>query len=144
MKNKKKAAKKKNAATATQATMVALKPRRGRPSFAMIAERERLANEAAHKLVAKAFRVPKKALPAAKKLGGKKVNRVVVATANKQGWQRGERHHNSKLSNSQRLRIILSWEKGGVSQRQLAEKFGVNQSTVGHVIRNNRWVLQTA
>lgn len=98
----------------------------------MVAERERLVQAERARLAAEA------AMP--KPVPVRKPKHIIVQTR-AGGWQRGEKHHNAKLKDSERRRIIKLWYDGKASQRVLAERFGVNQSTIGHVIRNNQWVM---
>lgn len=54
-----------------------------------------------------------------------------------------EDHPSSKLSNGQRKRIIRQYD-GGKTQVVLAQQFGVTQSAISHIVRNQRWLVETA
>ena len=51
----------------------------------------------------------------------------------------GEKHHSSKISDQDRRLIYNSYHDGGCTQRELAGYFGMAQSSIGHITRDNRW-----
>lgn len=52
---------------------------------------------------------------------------------------RGERHHFSKLKNSDVISMRSQYALGGISQRDLAKTFGVNCGTVCRILTRERW-----
>lgn len=50
-------------------------------------------------------------------------------------YPRGVAHHNAKLSQEQAEAMRLVYERGGVTQRELARRFGVSQRTANKVLR---------
>lgn len=56
----------------------------------------------------------------------------------------GENHHQAKLSLVQVTEIRDLYATGGVTQRQLAKKFGVTQGIVGRIIRHENWNAEAA
>lgn len=76
-------------------------------------------------------------------LGTNKANMKDMADKGRaaDGWQvpRGENCHNSKLSESDVLEIRKLYAAGGVSQYELADKFGVQQTQIGRITRGLRW-----
>lgn len=44
-----------------------------------------------------------------------------------------------KLTSEERLSVLRLWSGNGESQRQLAREFGVNQTTIGKIVRRERW-----
>lgn len=53
---------------------------------------------------------------------------------------RGERHGQGKLTWAGVQAVRASYSAGGVSQRQLAEKYGVSQSLISNVILRKIWI----
>lgn len=47
---------------------------------------------------------------------------------------RGERHSAATITNRQASEIIAAYEAGGVTQTQLAARYGASQSTVGNIV----------
>lgn len=52
---------------------------------------------------------------------------------------RGENNHNAKLTAADATAIRREYRRGGVSQRQLARKYGVAQSTVRRILKRELW-----
>ena len=52
---------------------------------------------------------------------------------------RGERSNTAKLTEFQVRRIREEYAKGGVSQRELGRRYGVDHTTIGHIVRGNKW-----
>jgi len=52
---------------------------------------------------------------------------------------RGESHGNSKFTEGDIINIRIEYSKGKISQRELAERFGVRLGTIGRIIRRERW-----
>jgi Trp operon repressor len=52
---------------------------------------------------------------------------------------RGERHVASKLTHADVVKIRERYAKGDISQRQLAEEYGVQQTVVGGIVRGEDW-----
>ena len=55
-----------------------------------------------------------------------------------QRYLKGEEHGSAKLTESE-ARQILSLVGSGISQRNIANQFGVSESTVYHIASGNRW-----
>ena len=53
--------------------------------------------------------------------------------------KKGERHWNHKLTEDQISEILKNRETREVTQRSLARKFGVSESTITHVIKGRTW-----
>jgi CENP-B N-terminal DNA-binding domain len=70
------------------------------------------------------------------------VKRVKKQTAKTSRIRRGSDHPFSKFTLKQRRRIINAYDKGA-SQGLLAHQFDVTQSCISHIVRNQRWVLDT-
>ena len=51
----------------------------------------------------------------------------------------GEEHYNAKLTVASVDVIRSRYESGSVTQRELAEEYGVRRSNIGHIIRGNTW-----
>lgn len=51
-------------------------------------------------------------------------------------------HPASKLSDTERRRIISIYDRGHVSQNELAYKFGITQSAISHIVRVQRKWLE--
>lgn len=51
---------------------------------------------------------------------------------------RGDRHHNAKLTAAD-VRIIRDRLAGGVTQSTLAEAYGVDQTTISHILHGKVW-----
>jgi hypothetical protein len=51
------------------------------------------------------------------------------------GAHRGERHHNAKLTDSQRIECAAMHVKG-MTQKQIAKEFGVHQTTIHYVLQS--------
>lgn len=57
-----------------------------------------------------------------------------------QGRQaRGEKCHTAKLTAEMVLAIRGAWNSGTVTQRQLAEAFGVNGPSISHIVNRRTW-----
>ena len=54
-------------------------------------------------------------------------------------WPKGEDHHYSKLDNNKVKEIRQLYASGIITQRKLAIKFGVKQSTIGAIVNNITW-----
>jgi predicted DNA binding protein len=52
---------------------------------------------------------------------------------------RGESHHKSKLTDDDVRLIRSAYASGGITQRALAEKFGVVQRAIAQVIHYESW-----
>lgn len=52
----------------------------------------------------------------------------------------GERHGSAKLTAPQVSQIRLEYAEGGVTQRELANSFGVSQRTINKIVRRIGWV----
>jgi hypothetical protein len=52
---------------------------------------------------------------------------------------RGERNGQSKLTRVQAQQIVGLYVAGGVTQKQIAAKFGIRDSTVNRIISGKRW-----
>lgn len=55
------------------------------------------------------------------------------------GYPSGEAHPNTKLTEAAVLEIRRRWQQGGVTQRALAQEFGVVHSVIGFVVRGETW-----
>ena len=55
------------------------------------------------------------------------------------GIQRGLNNNNAKLTDEQVIEIRQCYAQGGVSQYELAERFGVTQTLIGHIVRHVSW-----
>ena len=53
--------------------------------------------------------------------------------------QRGEKHHNVKLAEEQVRVIKRLYGAPGISQRRLADIFGVSQVQIGRIVRGKTW-----
>lgn len=53
--------------------------------------------------------------------------------------RRGEQSHYAKLSNADVLEIRSLYRAGGVYQRELAVRFGVDRGTISMVVNGNTW-----
>lgn len=53
---------------------------------------------------------------------------------------RGQRNPNAKLTDEQRAEIIRRYDAGGVTQRQIAAEYGIQQSQVSYILRRQREV----
>jgi len=51
----------------------------------------------------------------------------------------GKDNHNSKLSNQKAIEIRILYEKGNISQRALAKKYNVKQSTIWSILKKLSW-----
>jgi hypothetical protein len=51
----------------------------------------------------------------------------------------GERNPSSKLTEAEVTAIRKEYDKGGISQRALSEKYGVTQTCVGEIVRRRAW-----
>ncbi len=51
----------------------------------------------------------------------------------------GERNGHVKLTEGQVLEIQHRFTEGGISQRELAEAYGIHQSTVSRIVAQKRW-----
>lgn len=52
---------------------------------------------------------------------------------------RGSKNKSSKLSEEKILKIRLIYSLGGISQKELAAQFNMNQTTIGDIIRRETW-----
>ena len=57
----------------------------------------------------------------------------------KTGDKRGEKHHLSKLTETDVREIRIKYANGGMKYPQLALEYGVNKSTVGDIIQRRTW-----
>jgi hypothetical protein len=51
----------------------------------------------------------------------------------------GSKNGRSKLTEPDVLQIRALYEAGGITQRQLAERFGVTQGLIGHIVNRRKW-----
>ena len=51
----------------------------------------------------------------------------------------GSSHPNSKLSEEDVMQIRERYARGGVSQQQIADEYGVSQFTISTVVRRKWW-----
>lgn len=51
----------------------------------------------------------------------------------------GSRHGQAKIDEAQAEAIKRSWKEGGVSQKQIAQQFGISQTQVSRIVNNQRW-----
>lgn len=65
-------------------------------------------------------------------------NDNVKDKVNKDRQSRGERNH-SKLTEDQVLEIRRLYSNGGISQKRLADMFGVGHTIVGNIILRKKW-----
>lgn len=61
-------------------------------------------------------------------------DKLLVGTDN-----RGERHGMSKLTSEQVAAIVARYQRGDISQREIAADYGVHQMTVSLVVRGKLW-----
>jgi len=52
---------------------------------------------------------------------------------------RGERQGNSKLTEKEVLEIRELYSKGNISQKEIAEIYGVSQQNIGYIINRKKW-----
>jgi DNA-binding MarR family transcriptional regulator len=52
---------------------------------------------------------------------------------------RGEDHGRHKLTNEQVIYIRQRYAQGGITQKTLADEFGVSKSAIGLIIINRNW-----
>lgn len=52
---------------------------------------------------------------------------------------KGERHAQSKLTKEQVLEIRKIYSKGGLTQKQVGEKFGIDQTHVSDIVNKKSW-----
>lgn len=52
---------------------------------------------------------------------------------------RGEKHHKAKLTQELVLQIREAWRLGLLSQRQLAERFGLCKKSIWKVVHRKTW-----
>jgi hypothetical protein len=52
---------------------------------------------------------------------------------------RGDRQWNSKLTLEKVIRIREEYAKGGVTQRDIAVKYGISQPTVSEIVNRRKW-----
>lgn len=57
------------------------------------------------------------------------------------GPGRGEDHHATRLTWEDVWEIRRRYERGTISQKELASEFGVSRESIGHIVRNERWVV---
>jgi hypothetical protein len=53
--------------------------------------------------------------------------------------QKGEESASSKLTNEEVLSIRKIYKKGNAGHRDLARKFGVSKTQIGHIVRHEQW-----
>lgn len=53
---------------------------------------------------------------------------------------KGERHGSAKLNDSKVEEIRSTYDAGGVTQYQLADRFGVSQRTINKIVRRIGWI----
>jgi ribosome-binding protein aMBF1 (putative translation factor) len=54
-------------------------------------------------------------------------------------YRRGDAHHNAKLTDDDVRAIRRDYAAGGISQYQLADRHGVSQGAISHVLRGRNW-----
>jgi hypothetical protein len=52
---------------------------------------------------------------------------------------RGDRAHRRKVTSEQVAQIRAEYAAGGISQRELGERFGIVQQQVSHIVRHVSW-----
>lgn len=75
-------------------------------------------------------------------LGTQKDNVADMMNRKRGGYKKfcGESHHNSKLRRKDINEIKSLWEKGGLLQREIAEKFNISQQVVSKIVNNKAWL----
>ena len=53
--------------------------------------------------------------------------------------QKGEKHGNSKLTETQVREIRIKYATGGINQRQLALEYGISRQNIGDIINRKYW-----
>lgn len=51
----------------------------------------------------------------------------------------GEEHAMSRLTENDVLNLRKRYEQGGVTQYQLADEYGVHQTTINLIVRRKKW-----
>lgn len=106
-----------------------------------------------HRLVAIAFLKNKKNKPQVNHIDGVKTNNNLsnlewvnnsenIRHAYKKGLintAKGERHAQSKLTKEQVLEIRKIYSKGGLTQKQVGEKFGIDQTHISDIVNKKSW-----
>ena len=59
--------------------------------------------------------------------------------AGRQARQKGVDHGMSKLTEEQVIEIRRRYADGGVTQQELGDEFGVNQTVISKIVRRERW-----
>lgn len=74
-------------------------------------------------------------------LGTARDNALDMLAKGRQGYtgSPGEQNHQAKLTASQVRAIRRRYARGGISQRALAQEYGVTQTTIGRAIRGECW-----
>lgn len=52
---------------------------------------------------------------------------------------RGERHNKAELTETDVLAIRTLWAVGGMTQQQIANRFGTNKANVSQIVRGKKW-----
>lgn len=73
------------------------------------------------------------------KLGTDQNNMDDMVLAGRQNKQKGEDHHNAKLSKEQIVEIRELYSTGFVTQQDLADHFDVSQVHISNIVLKKRW-----
>lgn len=71
-------------------------------------------------------------------LGTQADNVADMVSKGRNSTARGERNYNAKLSPKD-IQSIRQLRKEGLSQQKIADQFGVSQSMIGYIVRNENW-----
>jgi len=76
-------------------------------------------------------------------LGNKQSNTTDMIKKNRQEFHKnkavGARNANSKLAEGDVINIRTEYQSGKFNQYELADRYGVKQSTIGCIVRNKTW-----
>lgn len=72
-------------------------------------------------------------------IAGKTYKHVATDPTERLDFIRGEHHHNARLNEDDIAEIRRAYAAGGITQRSLAVRYGVNPQTISKIVRGERW-----
>jgi len=66
-------------------------------------------------------------------------NAIHAFNAGRRNGRKGEKHHNSQITEKEVKEIKELYKKGTLSQSQIGRIFFISQTQIGRIVRNERW-----